>query len=323
MIKILANDGITLAGKQILESNGFSVNDNHLDEENLISQIAEYDVLLVRSNTKVNQNVISVADRLKIVGRGGVGLDNIDIDFARSKGIEVVNTPAASSQSVAELVLAHMFTGARHLHDSNRKMPEVGGSDFKGLKKSYSKGSELKGKMLGIIGFGRIGHALAKMSIGIGMYILAYDSFKKGHDRLTIDNFRINDEPLSVNIIMRSLDDVLEKSDYISIHTPFKQGSKPILGEKEFFKMKDGVKIINAARGGAIDEKALLNALNSDKVSFAGLDVYENEPHPNKELLEHSKVSLTSHTGASTVEAQERVWEEMAHTLIHYFTIRQ
>jgi D-3-phosphoglycerate dehydrogenase / 2-oxoglutarate reductase len=321
MIKILANDGITDSGKEILVSHGFEVDDNHKEVDELLSVISQYDCLLVRSATKVIPEVLDHGEKLKIVGRGGVGLDNIDLDYAKLKNVQVVNTPGASSQSVAELVLAHMFTGARFLHDSNRKMPEEGDSKFKTLKKTYSKGSELKGKNVGIIGFGRIGQALAKMSIGIGMYVMAHDMMKSGKENIELDQFKINNNPIQVSIIMRDLDKVLRNSDYISIHTPFKSGSKPIIGKDEIAKMKDGVKIINAARGGAVDEQALLDALNSGKVSFAGLDVYENEPNPNRALLEHPNVSLTSHTGASTLEAQERVWEEMAHTLIDFFKV--
>lgn len=320
MIKVLANDGITPYGKQILQDNGFAVDDNHLEPEELAERINDYDALLVRSATKVRKDLIEQTTNLKLIGRGGVGLDNIDVDFARSKGIEVVNTPAASSQSVAELVIAHMFTGARFLHDANRKMPVEGSTNFKGLKKSYSKGMELRGKNLGILGFGRIGQAVARMALGLGMNVIPYDKIYKKTVSIEIESVRIKNASIVIKSGIHPLDELLEHSDFITLHIP--SGDKPFLVKEHFDKMKDGVKLINAARGGVVDEDALLNALNSGKVSFAGIDVYDNEPTPREDLLSHPNVSVTPHIGASTEEAQERVWEEMAFQLMEYFENR-
>lgn len=317
MIKVLANDGITKYGKQLLQDNGFMVDDIHLEPNDLAQKIDEYEVLLVRSATKARKELLENVSNLKIIGRGGVGLDNIDVDFARSKGIEVINTPAASSQSVAELVIAHMFTGARFLHDANRRMPVDGNTKFKELKKAYSKGMELRGKNLGIIGFGRIGQAVARMALGLGMNIIPYDKLYKRTVSIEIESIRITNASVIIKTGIQPLDELLEHSDFITVHTP--STGEHVITKEHFDKMKDGVKFINAARGGVVDEDALLEALNSGKVGFAGIDVYDNEPTPRADLLSHPNVSATPHIGASTEEAQERVWEEMAYQLIEYF----
>lgn len=314
MIKVLANDGITDGGKQLLESNGFSVDTQTLDPATLAERINDYDALLVRSATKVRADLIDKCERLKLIGRGGVGLDNIDVAHAEEKGIKVVNTPAASSQSVAELVMAHMYTGARHLHDANRKMPNEGVGNFKGLKKQY-KGTELQGKTLGVIGFGRIGQAAAKLALGVGMQVKAYDKFVNDPVTLTL---HIQEQQVPVSIAPSPLEDVLQ-CDYLTLHVPFNKAEGPTLDASAFDKMKDGIYVINASRGGVVDEEALLNALNSGKVAYAGIDVFDNEPTPRADLLAHPKVSLTPHIGASTTEGQERVWSEMAQTLIDFF----
>lgn len=319
MVKILANDGIMAGGKQLLLEKGFELDDSKREGDELLKDLQHFDALLVRSATKVTKEIIDAGTNLKFIGRGGVGMDNIDIPYAESKGIKVVNTPAASSQSVAELVLAHMFAGARFLHSSNREMPKIGDQQFKALKKTYSKGTELNGKKLGIIGFGRIGQAVARMAIGVGMYILPYDRLYKEKLNFEIQQIHVDDRPVILQIQPQPIEEVLTESDILTIHIPFKPGSTPFIGAKEFEMMKQNVMIINTARGGVIDEVALLKYLNNDKVAFAGLDVYENEPAPNKALLEHPKVSLTPHIGASTNEGQERVWLEMANLLSDYF----
>lgn len=314
MIKILANDGISDSGKALLEQNGFEVDTQTLDPASLSERINEYDALLVRSATQVRAELLDKCERLKLIGRGGVGLDNIDVQYAKEKGIQVVNTPAASSQSVAELVLAHMFTGARHLHDANRKMPQEGIQNFKGLKKQY-KGTELQGKTLGIIGFGRIGQAVAKMALGIGMSVKAYDRFVDKPITLLLD---IQGHQLPITISPSPFDEVLQ-SDYLTLHVPYTKADGPMLDAAAFQKMKDGLYLINASRGGVVDEDALLAALNSGKVAYAGIDVFDNEPTPRADLLAHANVSLSPHVGASTSEGQERVWSEMAQTLIDFF----
>jgi len=314
MIRVLANDGINPEGKKMLEEAGIEVIDQKIEQENLLGELDRFDAILVRSATQVRKELIDVCPNLKLIGRGGVGMDNIDVAYARKRGITVVNTPSASSESVAELALAHLMTGVRFLADSNRKMPKQGATHFKDLKKRYSKGIEVRGKVMGIIGFGRIGQAFARLCLGLGMKVLAYDPYvEEATINMVIEG--INDLP-GIQIKTTELDKVLEQSDFISLHVP--AGEKPIIDADAFSKMKDGVAVINAARGGVIDENALLEALNSGKVSFAGIDVFINEPKPMAALLEHPKVSLTPHIGAATQEAQRRVWTEMAKQVIQY-----
>jgi len=315
MIKILANDGIDPIGKKLLEEAGFVVDTQTIPQNELAEALLNYDAITVRSATKVRKELIDACPNIRLIGRGGVGMDNIDVAYAQSKGVAVVNTPAASSLSVAELVFSHLFTGVRFLYDSNRKMPLEGDTKFNDLKKAYAKGIELRGKTIGIIGFGRIGRETAKVALGLGMNVLAYDLNQfDGHIQL---NFQGNVN-VAVPIKSVSLADVISNSDFISLHTPF--ADQPILGEKEFAAMKNGVGIVNCSRGGIVDEQALLNALDSGKVAFAGLDVFDNEPSPLKSILSHPRVSLTPHIGASTNEAQERVGTELANLIIDHFS---
>jgi D-3-phosphoglycerate dehydrogenase len=316
MIKILANDGIDPIGKKLLKEAGFVVDTQTIPQNELAEALLNYDAITVRSATKVRKELIDACPNIKLIGRGGVGMDNIDVAYAQSKGVAVVNTPAASSLSVAELVFSHLFSGVRFLYDSNRKMPLEGDSKFNDLKKAYAKGIELRGKTIGIIGFGRIGRETAKVALGLGMNVLAYDLNQfDGHIQL---NFQGNVN-VAVPIKSVALADVITKSDFISLHTPF--ADQPILGEKEFAAMKNGVGIVNCSRGGIVDEQALINALDSGKVAFAGLDVFDNEPTPLKSILSHPRVSLTPHIGASTNEAQERVGTELANLIIDHFSI--
>ncbi|MDF2448277.1 MAG: D-isomer specific 2-hydroxyacid dehydrogenase NAD-binding protein [Bacteroidota bacterium] len=308
---ILANDGIDSVGKNILEKAGFTVVTEKVPQENLASEInlKGYVALTVRSATKVRKDLIDACPNLKVIGRGGVGMDNIDVEYARSKGLQVINTPAASSNSVAELVFAHLFNAVRFVYDSNRTMPLNGNSKFDELKKNYSKGIELRDKTIGIIGFGRIGQFTAKIALGCGMKVLAYDPFVKEAD-LKLDIH--GTEGLIVKIKTVSLEDLITQSDMISMHVP---GGKMITA-KEIDSMKNGVILINASRGGVIDEADLLGGLNSGKIAHACLDVFENEPTPNELLLKHPKISLTPHIGAATNEAQERIGVELAEKLI-------
>lgn len=310
-MKILANDGIDPIGKKILEDAGFTVDTNHIAQEELASRLNEYDAITVRSATKVRKELIDACPNIKAIGRGGVGMDNIDVEYARSKGIAVVNTPAASSHSVAELVFAHLLGGVRFLYDANRKMPVEGNTNFGGLKKAYGAGKELKGKILGVVGFGRIGRETAKIALGLGMDVVYYDLFE-GPKTLTLE--LSGNITVDVPVKQVELKELFSVSDFISLHVPFLD--KPVIGKEEFALLKDGVGIVNASRGGVIDEEELLNALNSGKVSFAGLDVFENEPTPREDLLKHPKVSLTPHIGAATNEAQERIGVELANLLI-------
>ena len=314
MVNILANDGISISGIDKLKKAGFNISTTTVAQEQLINHInsENIEVLLVRSATTVRKNLIDQCPSIKIIGRGGVGMDNIDVDYAKSKGINVINTPAASSASVAELVFAHLYTGVRFLHESNRNMPLEGDNNFKILKKSYAKGVELRGKTIGIIGFGRIGRETAKIAFGIGMNVLVHDKFtKKTEIKLDFGNGKIID----FNIKISSFLDVLKKSDFISLHVPAQK--EYIINKKEFNLMKDGVGIINAARGGVINELELLSALDSGKVSFAGLDTFENEPKPAIKVLMHPNISLTPHIGAATNEAQDRIGLELAEQIIN------
>ena len=314
MARILANDGIDPIGKKLLEDAGFTVDTQTVPQDQLVAALQNYDGLTVRSATKVRKELIDACPNLKLIGRGGVGMDNIDVEYARSKGITVVNTPAASSLSVAELVFSHLFTGVRFLQDANRKMPVEGNTKFNDLKKAYAKGIELRGKTIGIIGFGRIGRETAAVALGLGMNVLAYDLFPfSGNITLNL-TLGIKVE---IPVTTVSLEEVIANSDFISLHTPF--ADKPILGAAEFVAMKNGVGVVNCSRGGTIDEAALIEALNSGKVSFAGLDVFDNEPTPAAEILSHPKISLTPHIGASTNEAQERIGTELANLIIDHF----
>ncbi|GAA4141666.1 D-2-hydroxyacid dehydrogenase [Sphingobacterium kyonggiense] len=310
-MKILANDGIDPIGKKILEAAGHEVDTNHIPQEELAVRLNEYDAVTVRSATKIRQALIDLCPNLKVIGRGGVGMDNIDVDYALSKGIAVVNTPAASSHSVAELVFAHLLNGVRFLFDSNRKMPVEGSTQFGALKKAYAAGSELQGKTLGVVGFGRIGRETAKIALGLGMDVIYSDLFE-GPKSLTLT--LSGGLQVEVPVTQGEIEEVFAKADFISLHVPFTD--KPVIGKEEFALLKDGVGLVNASRGGVIDELALVDALNSGKVSFAGLDVFDSEPTPRAEILSHPKISLTPHIGAATNEAQERIGEELAQLLI-------
>lgn len=316
MKKVLANDGIDKIGKELLEKAGFEVDTEKIPQEKLMDVIneKEYTVLIVRSATQVRKDLIEACPNLKIIARGGVGMDNIDVEYAKQKGIIIINTPAASSHSVAELVFAHLFSLLRFLHSSNRKMPVNGNTLFHQLKKEYAAGKELKGKTLGIIGFGRIGQEVAKMAIGLQMNILAYDPYVSSAE-LEL-SFPFINKNISVTIKTDTFENVLKNSDFITLHVP----GGNIISKKEINQMKEGVILINASRGGVINEKDLLEALNNGKVAGAGLDVFENEPHPNSELLQHPKVSLSPHTGASTLEAQERIAIELSEKIIQAFS---
>ena len=317
MTKILANDGISQAGIDALTEKGFEVITEKVAQEDLINIIntENYEVLLVRSATTVRKDLIDACPHLKIVGRGGVGMDNIDVDYAREKGINVINTPAASSASVAELVFAHLFGMVRFLFDSNRQMPLSGDADFKGLKKSYANGRELAGKTLGIIGFGRIGQEVAKRAIGLGMKVIAHDKFIE-EVNITLNFF--NGDKKSFTIETESLKEVLSNSDFITLHIP-KIGDKAVIGAEEIGMMKTGAGIVNAARGGVIDETALMFALDKEKLAYAGLDVFDNEPTPSIHICMHNAISLTPHIGAATLEAQDRIGTELADQIATHF----
>ena len=317
MTKILANDGISQAGIDALTAKGFTIVTEYVAQNDLIKTINTqgYEVLLVRSATTVRKDLIDACPNLKIIGRGGVGMDNIDVDYARKKGIKVISTPASSSISVAELVFAHLFSMVRFLFDSNRQMPLTGDSEFKKLKKSYENGRELAGKTLGIIGFGRIGQEVAKKAIGLGMNVMAHDKFIE-EVTITLDFF--NGEKKSFTIETKSLNEVLSNSDFITLHVP-KIGDEPVIGAEQIGMMKTGAGIVNTSRGGVIDETALMFALDKHKLAYAGLDVYDNEPNPSIHICMHNAISLTPHIGAATLEAQERIGTELADQIATHF----
>jgi D-3-phosphoglycerate dehydrogenase len=318
MKKILANDGIDKSGQILLEKAGFTVITDKVPQEKLAVYINENQIsaLLVRSATTVRKELIDQCDSLKLIGRGGVGMDNIDVQYAREIGREVINTPGASSQSVAELVFAHLFSCVRFLDDSNRKMPITGNTEFDKLKKNYAKGVELRGKTIGIIGFGRIGQSVATYALGCGMKVLAHDPFISSADI----EFEISGHgKIKVTIKSSSFEDVIKNSDFISLHVPKQKDGSAVIGKKEFEMMKSNSILINAARGGVVDESELIAALDSGKLVHAALDVFENEPTPDSRLLTHAKISLSPHIGAATNEAQDRIGIELAEKIIAYF----
>lgn len=298
-MKILISDGIEDIGKKILIDAGHEVTDKKLTPEELLKEIPNYNAIIVRSATKVTKEVIDAGNNLKAIARGGVGLDNIDVAYAKSKGIPVLNTPGASAISVAELAIAHMFALCRFLHVSTSEM-----RNLKWPKKEYSKGVELTDKTLGLFGLGSIGKEVAKRAIGLGMNVIAYDPIVNKTD---------------LNVKLTTQEEVLKQSDFISLHIPLDKKAGAAITKKEFEQMKKGVILINCARGGVVSEKDLLEALKSGKVAAAGIDVFENEPITDvqKELLSHPNVSATPHIGASTNEAQERVGEEIATKVVN------
>jgi len=313
-MKVLANDGISQSGITLLEQNGFEVITTKVAQNQLENYINNHriDAILVRSATQVRQELIDACPSLKLIGRGGVGMDNIDVEYAREKGIHVINTPASSSDSVAELVFAHLFSGVRFLYDSNRNMPLEGDTNFDGLKKAYANGIELRGKTLGIIGFARSGRSVARIALGLGMRVTASDKYEHSAE-IRVDFY--NGQLINVAIPTEPIEDILKHSDFITLHVPA-QDNGYVIGAAQFEAMKDGVGIINASRGGVVDEVALIYALDSGKVAFAGLDVFEEEPKPAIQVLMNPKVSLTPHIGAATLEAQDRIGTELAEQII-------
>ncbi|MFL0197048.1 D-2-hydroxyacid dehydrogenase [Clostridium sp. WILCCON 0269] len=301
MVKILVSDGMDKEALNKLVEDGYEVLDKHFEEEELKQRIKDFDVIIIRSATKIRRPLIDAAKngKLKLIIRGGVGVDNIDVDYALQNGIAVKNTPNASAASVAELTLAHMFAVSRYVNISNVTMRN------KEWHKNEYKGVELYGKTLGIIGFGRIAKEVAKRANALGMKIIYTDKLgmAKGYGNYEFCEFK----------------DLLKRADYITFHVPFNKNQKALIGQEEFNIMKDGVYIINCARGGVIDEKALINALDCGKVAGAGIDVFENEPSPCEELLNNDRVSATPHIGASTCEAQKRIGMEIVNIVEQYY----
>ena len=313
MMKILANDGISQSGIDALEKGGFEVLTTKVAQNQLENYINEHtiDGILVRSATQVRQELVDACPSIKLIGVLGVGMDNIDAEYAEDQGLYVINAPEASVSSVAELVFAHLFGLARFLHASNREMPLEGDSRFKELKKAYSQGIELKGKTIGIIGFGRIGQAVAKIGLGLGMNVIATDDIITNAP-ISVDFF--NGQKVTINIDTIPKDELLKEADFITLHVSAQEDY--VISKKEIEKMKDGVGIINTARGGILHEVDLVMAIESGKVQFAGLDVFETEPKPAVQLLMNPEISLTPNIGAGTKETQDRIGTELAKQII-------
>jgi D-3-phosphoglycerate dehydrogenase len=316
MWKILANDGLSSEGEKILRDAGFFLSTEKVPQDKLIEEINRvgYDGIIVRSATRIDRTIIDACTSLKLIGRAGVGMDYIDMEYAVSKGIELINTPDSSAPSVAEIAIAHLMSLQRNLFTSNRQLPT--NSDFAELKRRLSCGHELTGKTLGILGFGKVGQEVAKRALGLGMNILPYDPY------VTEANIMLDIPGVhNIAVLTRTftLDKVFEGSDFISVHVPLPADKKPVITLNEIKKMKKGVVIISVSKGGVICEADLLTALNEGLVSYAGLDVYATEPEPDKALLKHDRVSLTPHIGGSTVEAQARIGIDLANKIIKLF----
>ena len=313
MIKVLANDGISKAGEEVLKETGIQLLENRVSPEHLAKFINdnEVDVLLVRSATQVRQSLIDACPSLKIIGRGGIGMDNIDVDYAIEKGLYVINTPNASSRSVAEMVFAHFFSLARFLHESNRLMPLEGDTKFNQLKKSFNNAYELQGKTLGVIGFGGVGKEVVKMGISLGMKVKVLTRQPKS-DTVSLDFF--DGQTVSFKIdTTNNWEEFLKDTQFISINTPKTDGY--IIDTEQFKMMEDGVFIVNTARGGVINEVTLVDFIESGKIAGAALDVFENEPKPELPLLMNPALSLTPHLGGNTVDAQEKIGVELANQI--------
>ncbi len=315
-MKVLANDGIAIEAISTLKNAGFNIFDVQVAQPQLASFINTngIEVLLVRSATKVTQEIINQCRSLKVIGRAGVGLDNIDLEAAKKAGIKVINTPSASAKAVAELAMAHLLGGIRFLHDANRSMPLEGDTNFKGLKKAFSLGRELNNKTLGIIGFGAIGQATAKLALGMGMKVIYHDPQVNS---ITLDLSFFDEQSISFTLKTQSKQSVIKNADYISLHLPSQEEYS--ISKEELYQMKKGVGIINTARGNVLDTLALVEALDDEQVAFAGLDVFESEPTPQIQLLMHPKISLSPHIGGGTLEAQNRIGEELVNKIIRFY----
>ena len=312
-MKVLANDGISAKAKAALEAEGITVSTDHVEQAHLIDTLNRegYAGILVRSATKVRQDLIDACPELRFIGRGGVGMDNIDVEYARSQGKVVFNTPAASSQSVAELVMAHLFAMARSLHQSYPAMPERGAEEFKVLKKAYAKGIELRGKTLGIVGFGRIGTAVAQYALGCGMNVIGVDQV--GESRtvpVRIPTGGDSFEEVTVTVPLVSLSELLAQADAVTFHVPAQADGSPVLDAAGVSAMKAGAMLVNTARGGTVDEAAVCAAVASGHLRAAALDVFVGEPKPKAEVLTAPGLALTPHIGAATLEAQDRIGDE-------------
>ena len=302
MVRVLTNDGLEAASIEALKALGVEVVNDHIEQDVLGEKLKDFDAVVIRSATKLTADVFNAekGGKLKLAVRAGVGVDNIDIPAGNEVGVTTKNTPSASSNSVAELAIAHMFALARFVAISNVTM-----RNREWNKKKY-KGVEIAGKTLGIVGMGRIGRSLAQKAEALGMKVVYTDLFGK------------ND---SLSYEFLSLEDLLKTSDFVSLHVPYDKNAGSLIGEKELALMKKTAFLIDCARGKVVEEAALLNALNNDVIAGAGLDVFEDEPTKNTELVNHAKVSVTPHIGASTSEAQTRIGEEVVEVIKAFFNL--
>lgn len=302
MIRVLTNDGLQAASIDALKELGVEVVNEHIGQDELGEKLKDFDAVVIRSATKLTADVFNAekGGKLKLAIRAGVGVDNIDIPAGNAVGVTTKNTPSASSNSVAELALAHMLSVARFIGISNATMRKGEWN-----KKKY-QGTEISGKTLGIIGMGRIGQSLAQKASALGMKVVYTDLFGK-NDSLTYE--------------FMEMDDLLKVSDFISLHVPFDKNAGSIIGKRELGLMKKTAYLIDCARGKVVDEKALLEALDNDVIAGAGLDVYEEEPTKNTTLVNHPKVSVTPHIGAATTEAQTRIGEEVVSIIKEFFKL--
>ncbi len=298
-MRVLFADKINKRAKEILEDAGFIVDEKPgLSEEEYVSIIKDYDAMVVRSGTKVTRNIIDAGEKLKVIGRAGVGVDNIDLNAARERGIAVMNAPTANTNAAAEHTITLLMMLAKHIIHSNISMKK-GEWD----RKKYM-GIELRGKNLGIIGLGKVGRKVAKVAIALEMNVFGYDPYLSEEDMQKVGIRKVEFEEL------------IEKSDFITVHVPLNEKTRNLISKKEFEKMKDGVRILNVARGGIINEKDLYEAIKNGKVAAAAIDVYKEEPPTFKELIKLDQVISTPHLGASTIEAQVGVAVEIAEAII-------
>ncbi len=317
MIKILVNDGLHPDGKMLLEEAGYEVDDQRVAQADLHQVLPNYDAIIVRSATHVRREVLEHCPNLKLIARAGVGMDNIDTTYARERSIKIMTARKAVAHAVAELAFGHMFTLARHLQNTNRDMPSKGNVAFKELKEAYSNGIQLRGKNLGIIGFGKIGQEVARIGIGIGMNIIPVD-LEVNEVEIDISLYRTETVSLAIKMKTTSLEEMLPEADFVTLHVPL-NGDIPILGAKEIAMMKKGAFLINTSRGGTVDEEVMIAALDNGKLAGVGLDVYNQEANIQTILLQHPKISMTPHTGAATIEAQRDVALELADKIIAFF----
>ncbi|CAM1361814.1 D-3-phosphoglycerate dehydrogenase [Tenacibaculum sediminilitoris] len=312
-MKILMNEGISTSGIQAIESKGFEVINTKVAQEQLENYINDHtiDAIVVGNTTQIRQELIDACPSIKLIACAGTEMDNIDVDYAIDNGVHVVNSEDASATSIAELVFAHLLGMVRFLHQSNREMPLEGDMRFNALKKEYSQGTELRGKTLGIIGFDTVGQEVAKTALALGMEVIATDTEV---DNATITISFFDGQSVDFFIETDTIDNLLSKSDFITLHLPAQEGY--IIEASLFDKMKTGIGIINTSHGSVLNEVDLIKAIESGKIKYAGLDVFESQPRPEIQLLMNPEISMTPYIGASTLEARDRVGIELANKII-------